>query len=181
MLRQISLSLLGLSLGAVLTIVGTVAYFADNATLNLVGFFYGLPLILGGLALKTTELKPVPYSTPTTDAVIALRTHQATVTQKKLQGDVTRFQYGQNTHLESALTYLRLGATKDQRPRLIGIREAETAGAYTLVLEFESAHLPLEGWLAKQEQMTAYFGPDIQVAIAQPTGDRIELSLIRVL
>ncbi|MGA9379354.1 MAG: DUF2854 domain-containing protein, partial [Phormidium sp.] len=60
MLRQTSLATLGISLGSILTTVGFIAYFANNPTLNLVGFFYGFPLLLGGLALKGSELKPIP-------------------------------------------------------------------------------------------------------------------------
>lgn len=59
MLRQTSLATLGIGLGIILTLGGFVAYFADYATLNLVGFFYGFPLLLGGLALKANELKPI--------------------------------------------------------------------------------------------------------------------------
>ena len=40
MLGGISLGTLGLTVGSILTITGFVAYFMDNATLNLVGFFY---------------------------------------------------------------------------------------------------------------------------------------------
>ncbi|MFN6392819.1 MAG: DUF2854 domain-containing protein, partial [Aphanizomenon sp.] len=50
MLGGISLGTVGLTIGSILTITGFIAYFADNATLNLVGFFYGFPLLLGGLA-----------------------------------------------------------------------------------------------------------------------------------
>lgn len=59
MLGSVSLGTLGLIVGALLTGVGVVAYAAGNATLNLAGFFYGVPLLLGGLALKAAELKPV--------------------------------------------------------------------------------------------------------------------------
>ncbi len=70
MLRQISLGTLGLTVGSILTIVGFVAYAANNATLNLVGFFYGFPLLLGGLALKANEIKPIPFSQATTPTVL---------------------------------------------------------------------------------------------------------------
>ena len=43
MLRQTSLGSLGLTIGGGLTIVGFYAYFSGNSTLNLVGFFYGIP------------------------------------------------------------------------------------------------------------------------------------------
>ena len=65
MLGKISLGTLGLTIGGILTIIGFVAYADNNATLNLVGFFYGIPLLLGGLALKANELKPVPFTQTT--------------------------------------------------------------------------------------------------------------------
>ncbi|WP_268952246.1 hypothetical protein [Planktothrix agardhii] len=43
MLRQTSLGALGLVVGGILTVVGFAAYFADNPTLNLAGFFYPTP------------------------------------------------------------------------------------------------------------------------------------------
>ncbi len=73
MLRKISLALVGLTVGSILTVVGFVAYALDYATLNLAGFFYGIPLLLGGLALKAAELKPIPFSEPTPDTILKLR------------------------------------------------------------------------------------------------------------
>lgn len=73
MLRQTSLGMLGLIVGGILTIVGLAAYVLDNSTLNLVGFFYGIPLLLGGLALKAAELTPVPFSQPTSAEIVSLR------------------------------------------------------------------------------------------------------------
>ncbi|MFN6220180.1 MAG: DUF2854 domain-containing protein, partial [Aphanizomenon sp.] len=87
MLGGISLGTVGLTIGSILTITGFIAYFADNATLNLVGFFYGFPLLLGGLALKANELKPIPFSQTTTPSILALRKQQATVTQTKIRKD----------------------------------------------------------------------------------------------
>jgi hypothetical protein len=178
MFGQLSLGNLGLILGSMLTIVGIGAYVSDNATLNLVGFFYGLPLILGGLALKTSELKPIAFSVPTSPEVMALRKQQATLTQNKLRRDVTRYCYGQNAHLERALQQLGLTPTDASRPVLIGIREQAISGAYALVLEFESPQLPLASWLEKQEKMTAFFGPDLSINITQLTENRIEVKMI---
>ena len=81
MLRQTSLASLGLILGGILTIIGFIAYATGNATLNLAGLFYGIPVLLGGLALKAAELKPIPFSQPTSSEVLALREKQATPTQ----------------------------------------------------------------------------------------------------
>jgi hypothetical protein len=178
MLRQISLGSLGLGVGSILTVIGFGAYFLGNATLNLIGFFYGIPLLLGGLALKNAELKPVPLSQATSDQVLELRVQQATPTQNQVRNDVTRFRYGQAAHLADALQALGLSPTDEERPDLVGIRETATDGAYTLVLEFDSPLLPLETWQQKQEKMTSFFGPGVRAEVHSLGGDRIELAII---
>jgi hypothetical protein len=178
MLRQTSLGLLGISVGTVLTIIGVGAYITDNATLNLIGFFYGIPLLLGGLALRAAELKPIPFSQPTSATVLTLRDQQATATQNQIRNDVTRYRYGQKAHLDSALSHLGLRPTDEERPVLTGLREVDTNGAYTLILEFESPWISLETWQQKQQKMSGFFGPNVQVAIAQPETNHIDLALI---
>jgi hypothetical protein len=179
MLRQISLGTLGLTVGGVLITIGFIAYAADNATLNLVGFFYGFPLLLGGLALKASELKPVAFSQPTTKSVLELRKQQATPTQNKIRKDITRYCYGQDAHLDRALSLLDLGSTDEERPLITGLRETEVNGAYTLVLEFDSPKIPIEVWQQKQEKMTRYFGPGVEVQVTQVDLNKIELALIK--
>jgi hypothetical protein len=179
MLRQTSLGLLGLVVGGILTSVGLGAYFLDNATLNLVGFFYGIPLLLGGLALRATELKPVP-SQPISSEVLALRQQQATATQNQIRTDVTRYRYGQSAHLDIPLDRLGLAPTDEERPLLTGIREESVAGNYGLVLEFESPYVPLETWQQKKEKMTSFFGPGVRIEVNQPEANRIDLGLIAV-
>lgn len=178
MLRQISLGTLGLTLGGVLTIVGFTAYFANNPTLNLVGFFYGIPLLLGGLALKAAELKPVPFSQATSSEVLDLRQQQATATQNQIRQDVTRYRYGQAAHLDIALSRLGLAPTDEERPVIKGLRETTVDGAYGLILEFDSPLIPLEAWQQKQEKMESFFGPGVRAQVTQPAEDEIELALI---
>jgi hypothetical protein len=179
MLGGISLGTVGLTIGSILTITGFIAYFADNATLNLVGFFYGFPLLLGGLALKANELKPIPFSQTTTPSILALRKQQATVTQTKIRKDITRYCYGQKAHLDEALAYLGLSPTYDSRPIVTGLRETEINGAYTLILEFDSPLISFDAWQQKQEKMTKYFGPNVEISMTQPREDYIELSLMK--
>ncbi len=178
MLRQISLGTLGLTVGSILVIVGFVAYAANNATLNLVGFFYGFPLLLGGLALKANEMKPIPFSQTTTPSVLLLRKQQATVTQNKIRKDITRYCYGQEAHLDMALSFLNLSPTDEERPIVTGLRETEFNGAYTLILEFDSPRISINDWQEKQEKMTKYFGPGVEIKITQPSENKIELALI---
>lgn len=178
MLRQISLGKLGLVVGGFLTVGGFVAYFADKPTLNLIGFFYGIPLLLGGLALNISELKPVPFSQPTTPEVLILRQQQATATQNQIRQDITRYRYGQEAHLDTSLAHLGLSPTDEERPIIKSIRETEVDGAYALILEFDSPMISFETWQQKHEKMESFFGPGVKVQITQPSEDEIELALI---
>lgn len=178
MLRQTSLGTLGLTIGGVLTIVGFAAYFLGNPTLNLVGFFYGIPLFLGGLALKASELKPIPFSQPTTPEVLALRQQQATATQNKIRQDVTRYLYGPEAHLDTSLSHLGFSPTDEERPIIKGLRETEVEGTYALVLEFYSPLITLEAWQQKQEKMERFFAPGVQVQVTQPAENEISLALV---
>jgi hypothetical protein len=176
MLRQISLGSLGLWVGGILSIIGFIAYATDNATLNLVGFFYGIPLLLGGLALKAAELKPVPLQT--NEAIVTLREQQATPTQNQIRKDVTRYRYGQEAHLDSSLSSLGLSPTDEERPVLQQLREEDRAGAYTLVLEFQSPLIGFETWQQKQDKIARFFGPGIGVQLAQPNPEQVDVALV---
>ncbi|MEO1392904.1 MAG: DUF2854 domain-containing protein [Cyanobacteria bacterium J06634_5] len=176
MMRKIPLGTVLLVVGAILTAMGFVAYAQENATLNLVGFFYGVPILLGGLALRAAELEPVPYTTLTSDAVIALR-DQATQTQTQVRKDVTRYRYGQEAHLDETLERLGLSPNDTQRPVLSGLHEEQRDGAYTLVLEFDSPYVPIEKWEEKQSKIEAFFGPGITAEISQPEDKKVALAM----
>lgn len=180
MLRKTSLGNVLLVVGGVLTVVGFVAYFQENATLNLAGFFYGIPVLLGGLALRAAELEPTPYSRETPPAVLTLREQQATPTQNQVRSDVTRYRYGQEAHLDEVLERLGLAPSDDVRPELVAVREEAIDGAYTLVLEFDSPFVPLTKWLEKQEKIEKFFGPNIRAEIAEPEAKKVDLALIAV-
>lgn len=178
MLRKTSLGSLGLTVGGILTIVGFIAYFSGNPTLNLIGFFYGIPLLLGGLALKAAELKPVPLSQPTTPQVLNLRESQATATQNQIRKDIMRYRYGQEAHLDTTLAFLGLSPTDEERPIIESLYETIVDDSYALILEFYSPLIAFEVWQAKQQKMESFFGPGVRVALTQPEPERIELALI---
>jgi Protein of unknown function (DUF2854) len=180
MLGKLSLARIGLVVGSILTTVGIVAYVIGNATLNLAGLFYGVPILLGGLALKAAELKPIPFTEATSPEIIALREQQATETQNQLRKDVTRFRYGQEAHLDESLERVGLSPNDEERPILTGLRETEVNGAYTLLMEFYSPFVSLEKWQEKQEKIAKFFGPGIKADVNQPEEKRIDLSLIRL-
>jgi Protein of unknown function (DUF2854) len=178
MLRQISLGKVGLVVGGILAVMGFIAYGVQNSTLNLIGFFYGIPILLGGLALTASELTPVPMTQPTTPEVLALREKQATDTQNQIRTDVTRYRYGQRAHLDESLDRLGLSPTDEQRPVLVGLHEKNWDGEYALVMEFNSPLIQLEEWKEKQDKITRFFGPGLRVELAQPEEERIEVALI---
>jgi hypothetical protein len=180
MLGKLSLARIGLVVGSILTTVGIVAYVIGNATLNLAGLFYGVPILLGGLALKAAEIKPIPFTEATSPEIIALREQQATPTQNQLRKDVTRFRYGQEAHLDESLERVGLSPNDEERPVLTGLRETEVDGAYTLLMEFYSPFVSLEKWQDKQEKIAKFFGPGIKADVNQPEEKRIDLSLIRI-
>lgn len=178
MLRKISLGTLGLVIGGILTIMGFVSYAVHNATLNLIGFFYGIPILLGGLALKANELKPVPIIPATSESVLSLREQKATDTQNQVRQDITRYRYGIDVHLDKALTHLGLEQPGEDFPEIVALREKEIDGNYALILEFDSPQAPLDMWQSKQQKMIGFFGPGVDVKIEQTEEDKIELALI---
>jgi hypothetical protein len=178
MLRKISLASVGLVVGSILTVMGFIAYATGNATLNLAGFFYGIPVLLGGLALKAAELKPVPFSEPTSEHVLKLRETQATATQNQVRKDVTRYRYGQEAHLDESLERIGLSPTDEERPILKGIKEIEIKGAYTLILEFYSPLISFDIWQETGEKIEKFFGPGIKVELSQKSDNQVDVALI---
>ncbi|WP_309732463.1 DUF2854 domain-containing protein [Chamaesiphon sp. OTE_75_metabat_556] len=176
MLRLIPLSLVLINLGGLLALIGFFAYAIQDATFNLIGFFYGIPLLLGGLALKSAELEPVPFDRLTPANLIKLRDEQATPTLNQIRKDVTRFRYGQEAHLDVALEKLGLAPSDDDRPILKSLQESEIGGAYALTLNFYSPFMSLAVWQEKQEKITKFFGPGIHAKI-EPDDDNEEINV----
>ena len=179
MLRKIPLAVVLLTVGSIVTTIGIVAYPLNYAALNIGGLFYGVPILLGGLALKASELKPVPYSEEPSEAIISLREAQATPTQDQVRKDVTRFRYGQEAHLDESLERVGLSPADDQRPELVSLYETSIDGSYTLVLQFFSPFVELQTWEKRREKVERFFGPEIEAKISQPEADRIDLALVK--
>lgn len=180
MLRQISLGSLFLILGVVLSAIGLFAYATGNPTLNLAGFFYGVPILLGGAALKSAEVKPSQILHPISVIALKLREAQATPTQIQLLDDVTRYRYGIRAHLDEALEKLGMSPTNEERPVLAGICEEvfQSEGqpdVYSLVLRFESPLISFETWQAKQEKIGRFFGPGIVALVSKPEISKPEI------
>ncbi|MBD2104154.1 DUF2854 domain-containing protein [Leptolyngbya sp. FACHB-261] len=179
MLRRVSLGSLGLTVGGILTLMGFVAYFGGNPTLNLIGFFYGIPILLGGAALKASETKPVQLLMQPNSEVLALRQKQQTETLKKVREKATGYLYGE-AHLEESLKPLGLEPTDEERPILTHLGETIVEGAYTLVLRLHSPLIDFASWQERRDKIERFFGPGIRAELEQPTPDTVDLSLIVV-
>ncbi len=182
MFKKVSLGSVGLVIGGILATVGMIAYTTGNSTLSLAGLFYGVPILLGGAALKSSEVKPVQILRPPSAEILKLRTEQETSTQNKLREDVTRYRYGIEAHLDEVLEKLDMSPTDEERPVLSGLyEEMADHGAYRLVLTFDSPLISFETWAQKQEKLTRFFGPGIVAEVDQLEGKSIALKLTTVL
>jgi Protein of unknown function (DUF2854) len=184
--NKISLASIGLYVGSILFALGFWAYAKGNSTLNLIGFFYGFPVLLGAFAFKSSEVTPIPIVVPESEAVLALRNLQETSTQKQLRKDVTRYRYGIKAHLDEILEKLGMSPTDEERPVLAGLYEEisqseETKGAYSLVLRFQSPLMNFEAWQQKQDKLTRFFGPGILAVVTELENKEVDLKLITVM
>jgi hypothetical protein len=178
MFAKISLGSVGLVIGGVLATVGMIAYTTGNSTLSLAGLFYGVPILLGGAALKSSEVKPVAILQPLSVPIAKLRNEQETSTQKKLRLDVSRYRYGIEAHLDEVLEKLGMSPTDEERPVLSGLyEEMSDRGAYRLVLRFDSPLIPFETWKQKQDKLTRFFGPGIVAEVEELEAKAIALKL----
>lgn len=145
--------------GALLTVIGSLAYVTANPNLSLPTIFYGVPIFIGGLALKSSELPPAKRLTPPSQFK-ALREQEASEPLRKLLADVVRWRYGQKAHLESSLEVLKLW-DDDAPPQLVSIEELDCQGHYGLRLNFRCEGVPYERWLSQQERLGRFFGPQL--------------------
>lgn len=161
--------------GAVLTVIGSVAYATDSPNLSLPTIFYGIPIFLGGLALKSSELPPAKRLTPPSQ-FNELRQTTATAEQVKLLKDVVRWRYGQKAHLESSLESLKLW-DEENPPQLESIAEYDHSNRYALRLRFRLAAVPLERWQERQERLGRFFGPGLEAALEDGEPGCVDLCL----
>jgi hypothetical protein len=161
--------------GATLTVIGSIAYATDSPTISLAGVFYGVPILLGGLALKSSELPPAERLTPASQ-LRNLREQATSEPLRKLLGDVTRWRYGQKAHLESSLEALKLW-DEDEPPQLLSAEEFEHNGGYGLALIFQLHGVPLERWQAREDRLGRFFGKGLEASLEPLSRDRLRVRL----
>ncbi|MFI0403001.1 MAG: DUF2854 domain-containing protein [Cyanobium sp.] len=161
--------------GAALTVIGSVAYVSDHPNLSLPTIFYGIPILLGGLALKSSELPPPDRLTPP-DQLRTLREAPASESLRKLLADVCRWRYGQKVHLESSLEALKLWDEQDP-PTLLSVEELSFPEGYGLSLTFAEGGVSFARWEASLDRLGRFFGPDLQAALVQQPQHQLTLTL----
>ena len=162
--------------GAALSVIGWLGYASGNPNLSLPTIFYGIPILLGGLALKSSELPPAERITPA-ERFRSLRDLPASEPLRKLLADVTRWRYGQKAHLETSLMALKLW-DDDSPPQLLQIEELDQDGAYGLRLRFSVGAVPLERWEVQQGRLGRFFGPGLKAELQTIGTDQLDLSLL---
>ncbi|MFM7170163.1 MAG: DUF2854 domain-containing protein [Cyanobium sp.] len=151
--------------GAVLTVIGSLAYVSDHPNLSLPTIFYGIPILLGGLALKSSELPPPARLTPP-EQMRTLREAPTSEPLRKLLADVSRWRYGQKVHLESSLEALKLWDEQDP-PSLLSVEELALPEGYGLRLTFLEGGVPFARWEASLDRLGRFFGPGLQAELVQ--------------
>ena len=161
--------------GGVLTVVGAIAYATGSANLSLPTIFYGIPILLGGLALKSSELPPAVRVTP----LKALRREREAASPElvKLLGDVTRWRYGQKAHLESSLEALKLW-DEDTPPQLEEIEELHEQSGYGLRLRFLLGAVPVERWREREDRLGRFFAKGMRAELRELDDQRLDLVLL---
>ena len=139
--------------GGFLAFIGMTAYFTESVNLSVPTFFYGVPILLIGLGLKTAEIPPVILINKKDFKVNKFnRPKELTALVK----DVTRWRYGIKAHLESSLEALNLW-NEDNPPQLKEIEEIIKENKNGLRMHFEINDVPFEKWIDKQERLNRFF------------------------
>ena len=161
--------------GATLSIIGLTAYFTNATNLSVPTFFYGVPIFLIGLSLKTTEVPPAKRVVSAEK--FASARNKAPKELENLVKDVTRWRYGQSCQLESSLRVLKLWDI-DSPPQLIEIEELLKDGDYGVRMRFEMAGVKIERWKDQQERLGRFFAKGLKAELFCPSPGEIDLTLL---
>ena len=161
--------------GASLSLIGLTAYFTDATNLSVPTFFYGVPIFLIGISLKTTEVPPALRVVSAEK--FASERNKAPEELRNLVKDVTRWRYGQSCQLESSLRVLKLWDI-DNPPQLIEIEELVKDGNYGIRMRFEMAGVPIERWNDRKERLGRFFAKGLCAELFCPTPGEIDLTLL---
>jgi len=165
-IRGFSLANVVLGLGVGITVWSFYNYFTNQNSISSLGFVYGLPIALGGFALKYAEILPVELES--TEALEALFEEKANPTLKKVREDVTRHRYGDDAHLDTSLEKLGLVMPGKGFPEMQKITlSKEKGGQLGFTMMFQSKDTPYKVWAdpARIRRYETFFGPDVNAEI----------------
>ena len=164
-------------IGSLLAVVGLLAYFTDATNLSVPTFFYGVPIFLIGLSLKTVELPPTKVLKSVVDPEELKRIRPEEF--DKLIKDISRWRYGQSSHLEPSLKVLRLWNI-DQPPKLIEIEENKNDLGYLIRMKFTLGKTTLDMWEKQEERLGRFFTKGYTAEINPISPESIEVIISKV-
>ena len=144
--------------GGALSLIGITAFFLESVNLSVPTFFYGVPIFLIGLGLKTSEIPPVKLiNQDSFKADNFKRPRELTALVK----DVTRWRYGLKAHLESSLEALELW-DEDNPSQLLELEEIKKEDKKGLRMHFVINAVPIEKWINKKERLNRFFAKGLE-------------------
>ena len=144
--------------GGALSLIGITAFFLESVNLSVPTFFYGVPIFLIGLGLKTSEIPPVKLiNQDSFKADDFKRPKELTALVK----DVTRWRYGLKAHLESSLEALELW-DEDNPSQLLELEEIKKEDKKGLRMHFVINAVPIEKWINKKERLNRFFAKGLE-------------------
>ncbi len=144
--------------GGALSFIGMTAFFTESVNLSVPTFFYGVPILLIGLALKTTEVAPV--------ILINKESFQTDKFNRpkeitNLVKDVTQWRYGIQAHLESSLEVLKLW-NEENPPKLLELEEITKDDKNGLRMHFLINSVPIDDWIKKKDRLNRFFAKGLE-------------------
>mmetsp|Transcript_91365 Transcript_91365/g.136801 ORF Transcript_91365/g.136801 Transcript_91365/m.136801 type:complete len:274 (+) Transcript_91365:32-853(+) len=170
-IRGFSLGNVVILAGVLITVLSFAEYLSDSVgeglSISGLGFVYGIPIFLGGAALKYAEIEPVPsFSTP---AGASLFDSKATETIQKIKQDVTRHRYGDEAHLDTTVKKLGLVVPGKAYPQLRELREEEIDGELAFMMVWQSLDTPYKMWADERrvKKYETFFGPGVSAEVVK--------------
>ncbi|CEM02223.1 unnamed protein product [Vitrella brassicaformis CCMP3155] len=164
-IRGFSLAKATLLAGSVITLASFWEFFGQKggSGLGSLGFIYGVPILLIGVALQYAELEPCPVRT--TSEADRMFDAKATETIKKIKEDVTRHRYGDDAHLDTTVESLGLWPNPEKEPpQLQYIQQGVSPdGELEFMMVWKSETTPFRMWcdVNRVLKFDRYFGPGV--------------------